>query len=156
MPKRWPDDVREEAIRLAVAEGLPEASRATGVARPTIHGWLKERGLSAYSEQSDRQKTEAARTAADLAVERWRAGRRQLLAAVSLSGLAVTERRLRGGAEGVELREVVGAWTRAEHHLERMETAAGVERNGQVVVNFNVGRSGAAGPPVVPEASLSK
>lgn len=157
MPKRWPADLRDQAVKLAVASGLPVASEATGVPRTTIHGWLKERGLTAYSEQSDREKTAAARTAAELARERWASARLQLLTEVSVRGLEATARRLSAGAVDEPLHGIVGAWTRSEHHLERMAAAAAgasPEGRGQVVVNFNVGRSGTAGPPVVAEASL--
>lgn len=155
MGKAWPEEVRERAIALAVSEGLPAAQKATGVPRPTVHSWLRARGLSAWSEQSDRERTEAARKAADAALDRYRSNRVTLLTAIGETGMTVTLRRLAGGAEAAAMSEVVGAWTRANHDLRlAMSEVVPTGQQGQVVVNFNVGRSPVKAPTVVPEAAL--
>lgn len=113
MPRtNWSTEARKRALELYAEHGAAHAARVTGIPVGTIKAW-SSRGAAVLprAEAQERVIEARKRDAADR-----RSALIEKLSQVAELGVDATLAMLNG--EGVPLRDVVGAWTRAIHDLQ--------------------------------------
>lgn len=153
MPRNqpWPDDQRRRALDLYRTDGLAAAHRATGIPKPTITGWAHAAGITA-ERSTDKDKTADATAERRRALDDARDRRAVLLATVTELALQRTVDAVRDLTKPLEVRDLVGVWTRGQHDLALLEGKS--TANLAVSVTLNVPPAATVPPVVIPEQAL--
>lgn len=116
MPAACPPETRARAIELAQQVGVTAAAEATGVSKGSVSMWCKEAGV---------QTVQSERTAKAVAAIRANAEERKARLADRLLEIAEagTDRTLEILSEA-QMRDLVGAWTRAIHDAQLLSGGA--------------------------------
>lgn len=159
--KPWPPEKRQALVeRVQAGETLGAAAKAEGVPKVTAQGWVAAAGVERSN--TKKRQTEAATEARLRQIEESRDRRATALSAVAELGLKETidrlrdevERRKNKQAPTIPTRDLIGAWTRANHDLALVTGHA--TSNQEVHVVFNVPRKYAQPPPVLTEDELAQ
>jgi transposase-like protein len=130
VPRRsYSADERAEALALYVHEGLYVATERTGIPKGTISSWAQRDGLQTVCVP---EKVRAAAAMRSATVEERRAALAEKLVEVAELGVELEVDILR--SKDANLRDVVGARTRAIHDLQLL-TGAATARAEHVIVD---------------------
>lgn len=153
----WPDEVRRRLVdRVRAGETLGAAARAEGVPKVTAQGWVAAARVEQSTPKGAAEQTAKARAARQRQLEAGLERRVDRLSALAELALDAVVERLKDEEwlAVITVRELVGAFTRANHDLALL-TGKPTE-TADVRVIFNVPLPDETPPPIVDEDDLPR
>lgn len=122
---RHDPQLKTQALAIYIEEGVAEATRQTGVNANTIKSWAKREGLQPMHQQTNSERTRAAVERRKRSLEERRAVLVEKLGELAELGVDWTTQALTDlDAESVNIRDAIGAFTRAIHDLQLLSGGA--------------------------------